>query len=98
GLGLGPGLRHRAPEREGHPRPGRRLLRPRSGLLHLLQGSRRGRAEAPRPGARDRLRRAIPVGAVAGRAYAPVEFTIEAAHVAAFARAVGADPADGVPP
>lgn len=33
-----------------------------------------------------------------GRTYPPVEFTLEAGHVAAFARAVGADPADGVPP
>jgi hypothetical protein len=33
-----------------------------------------------------------------GRTYPPVEFTLEADHVAAFARAVGADPADGVPP
>ncbi len=30
--------------------------------------------------------------------YPPVEFTIEAAHVAAFGRALGADPAGGVPP
>jgi len=30
--------------------------------------------------------------------YPPVEFTIEAPHVEAFARALGADPADGVPP
>ena len=30
--------------------------------------------------------------------YPPVDFTIEAAHVAAFARALGEDPAGGVPP
>ena len=30
--------------------------------------------------------------------YPPVEFTIEVDHVAAFARALGTDPADGVPP
>lgn len=30
--------------------------------------------------------------------YPRVEFTIEAPHVEAFARALGADPADGVPP
>jgi hypothetical protein len=30
--------------------------------------------------------------------YPPVQFTLEAGHVAAFARAVGADPAGGVPP
>jgi len=30
--------------------------------------------------------------------YPPVEFSIEASHVEAFARALGADPADGVPP
>ena len=30
--------------------------------------------------------------------YPPVEFSIEAPHVEAFARALGADPADGVPP
>jgi N-terminal half of MaoC dehydratase len=35
---------------------------------------------------------------VAGREYSPVEFAIEAGHVAAFARSLGADPADGVPP
>ncbi|HEY1420199.1 MAG TPA: MaoC family dehydratase N-terminal domain-containing protein [Candidatus Dormibacteraeota bacterium] len=34
----------------------------------------------------------------AGRAYPPVDFEIEAERVAAFARAIGADPADGVPP
>jgi hypothetical protein len=32
------------------------------------------------------------------RTYGPVEFTLEADHVAAFARAVDADPAQGVPP
>jgi hypothetical protein len=35
---------------------------------------------------------------VAGRTYAPVEFEIEAARCAAFAKAIGADPAAGVPP
>jgi len=35
---------------------------------------------------------------VTGRVYPPVEFRIEASHVEAFARALGADPADGVPP
>jgi hypothetical protein len=35
---------------------------------------------------------------VAGRAYPPVEFRIEADRVAAFAQAIGANPADGVPP
>jgi hypothetical protein len=35
---------------------------------------------------------------VAGRAYPPVDFTIEAANVAAFAQSLGADPADGLPP
>jgi hypothetical protein len=30
--------------------------------------------------------------------YPPVDFSIEAPHVEAFARALGADPADGVPP
>lgn len=30
--------------------------------------------------------------------YPPIDFTLEAAHVAAFARALGADPEDGVPP
>ena len=33
-----------------------------------------------------------------GREYPPVEFHIEADHVAAFARAIDADPAAGVPP
>lgn len=33
-----------------------------------------------------------------GREYPPVEFTIEAPHVEAFSRALGVDPADGVPP
>jgi N-terminal half of MaoC dehydratase len=32
------------------------------------------------------------------RAYPPVDFTLEPGHVAAFARAIGADPEDGVPP
>jgi N-terminal half of MaoC dehydratase len=35
---------------------------------------------------------------VAGREYPPVEFTIQPGQVAAFARAVDADPAAGVPP
>jgi len=35
---------------------------------------------------------------VAGREYPPVEFIIESGHVAAFARSLGADPAEGVPP
>jgi N-terminal half of MaoC dehydratase len=35
---------------------------------------------------------------VAGRTYPPVNFQIEPARVAAFARAIGADPAAGVPP
>jgi hypothetical protein len=38
-----------------------------------------------------------PVG-VAGKDYPPVRFEIEAARVAAFATAIGADPASGVPP
>jgi hypothetical protein len=35
---------------------------------------------------------------VAGREYSPVSFQIESDRVEAFARAIGADPADGVPP
>jgi hypothetical protein len=35
---------------------------------------------------------------VAGRAYPPVSFVIEAGGAAAFARAIGADPAAGIPP
>ena len=35
---------------------------------------------------------------MAGREYPPVEFTIEGDQVSAFARALGVDPADGVPP
>jgi hypothetical protein len=35
---------------------------------------------------------------VAGRTYPPVGFEIESGRVAAFARAIGADPAAGVPP
>jgi N-terminal half of MaoC dehydratase len=35
---------------------------------------------------------------VAGRAYPPVTFQIEPERAAAFARAIGADPAAGVPP
>jgi hypothetical protein len=38
------------------------------------------------------------VAAVAGRTYPAVRFEIEPEHVAAFARAIGADPDDGVPP
>src|SRR5712664_1229032 len=38
------------------------------------------------------------MAAVAGRTYPAVQFEIEADRVAAFARAIGADPADGVPP
>ena len=38
-----------------------------------------------------------PIG-VAGRTYPPVPFTIEPERVAAFARAIGADPTAGVPP
>jgi hypothetical protein len=35
---------------------------------------------------------------VAGRTYPPVTFQLEPGRVAAFARAIGADPAAGVPP
>lgn len=35
---------------------------------------------------------------VAGRTYPAVTFEIDPEHVAAFARAIGADPAGGVPP
>lgn len=38
------------------------------------------------------------VTAVAGKKYPPVETAIEAERVAAFARALGQDPAGGVPP
>jgi hypothetical protein len=38
------------------------------------------------------------VAAVAGRTYPAVRFEIEAERVAAFARAIGADREDGVPP
>jgi len=38
------------------------------------------------------------VAAVAGRLYPAVRFEIESERVADFARAIGADPADGVPP
>jgi len=38
------------------------------------------------------------VAAVAGRTYPAVRFEIEPDAVAAFATAIGADPADGVPP
>ncbi len=35
---------------------------------------------------------------VAGRRYAPVEMELDGEHVRAFAQAIGADPAAGVPP
>jgi hypothetical protein len=35
---------------------------------------------------------------VTGRVYPPVAFKIESGRAAAFARAIGADPGDGVPP
>src|ERR1700686_2700944 len=35
---------------------------------------------------------------VAGRTYPPIDFRIEADRAAAFAKAIGADPAAGVPP
>ncbi len=38
------------------------------------------------------------ISGVAGRTYAPVKFVIEADRVTAFAKAIGANPADGVPP
>jgi N-terminal half of MaoC dehydratase len=38
------------------------------------------------------------MAAVAGRVYPAVQFEIERDRVAAFARAIGADPDDGVPP
>jgi hypothetical protein len=38
------------------------------------------------------------VAGVAGRTYPPVTFRIEPERAAAFARAIGADPAAGVPP
>jgi hypothetical protein len=38
------------------------------------------------------------VAAVAGRVYPAVQFEIEPERVADFARAIGADPRDGVPP
>ena len=38
------------------------------------------------------------MAAVAGRTYPAVRFGIESERVAAFAEAIGADPADGVPP
>lgn len=38
------------------------------------------------------------MAAVAGRTYPAVKFEIQPERVAAFARAIGADPADGVPP
>lgn len=38
------------------------------------------------------------MGVVAGRTYPAVSFEIERERVDAFARAIGADPADGVPP
>lgn len=36
--------------------------------------------------------------AVAGKTYPAVDFEIEASRVEAFARSIGADPAEGVPP
>jgi hypothetical protein len=38
------------------------------------------------------------VAAVAGRTYRAVQFEIEGSRVAEFARSIGADPDDGVPP
>ena len=38
------------------------------------------------------------MAAVAGRVYPPVQFELESDRVAGFARAIGADPNDGVPP
>jgi hypothetical protein len=38
------------------------------------------------------------IAGIAGRTYAPVKLEIEAERVAAFAKAIGADPSDGVPP
>jgi N-terminal half of MaoC dehydratase len=38
------------------------------------------------------------VGAVAGKTYPAVQIEIDAERVAQFARSIGADPADGVPP
>ena len=38
------------------------------------------------------------MAAVAGKTYPAVKFDIEPERVAEFARAIGADPADGVPP
>jgi MaoC dehydratase-like protein len=38
------------------------------------------------------------VAAVAGKVYPAVQFEIQRERVAQFARAIGADPADGVPP
>jgi hypothetical protein len=38
------------------------------------------------------------VGAVVGKVYPAVRFEIEGERVAQFARAIGADPAEGVPP
>jgi len=38
------------------------------------------------------------VAAVAGRTYPAVQFEIEPERVGAFARAIGADPSEGVPP
>src|SRR5205807_9875173 len=85
---------------EGDAGRGRRLLRPRPGALDLLRGLRDGRPEA----AGSRGHGGSPSGpvpialSVAGREYPPVEVTIDPARVAAFARALGPDPADGVPP
>ena len=38
------------------------------------------------------------MASIAGKQYPPVDFEIEPERVAAFARAIGADPASGVPP
>ncbi|HYM96491.1 MAG TPA: MaoC family dehydratase N-terminal domain-containing protein [Candidatus Sulfotelmatobacter sp.] len=40
----------------------------------------------------------MPGEGITGRSYAPVSFEIEPERAAAFARAIGADPAEGVPP
>jgi hypothetical protein len=41
---------------------------------------------------------AIDAAGIAGRTYSPVTFLIDSERAAAFARAIGADPAAGVPP
>jgi len=40
----------------------------------------------------------VGLSGLAGRTYAPVKFGIERERVEAFAKAIGANPADGVPP